>query len=1669
MSRDALVVGINTYKFLPSLKAPARDAEAIAQQFHLYGEFRVHRLPEVIQEGKPQIGQKTAITLRELETALINLFKPKGNTIPQTAIFYFSGHGIQRDAGIQEGYLALSDSNPDKGIFGLSLFWLRRLLQESPVRQRIVILDCCNSGELLNFLEADPGARPGTDRLFMAAAREYETAYESIESPYSVFTQAILTGLDPRRNESGIVTNHSLTDWVSHSLKGEIQQPLFESSGSEIILTRCGAGQPIAPQPVQASATCPYRGLEYFNEDHADYFFGREELTATLLDKVQRDRFVAVVGASGIGKSSLVRAGLLSHLKQQSQWQIKLLTPTDRPLRSLASSFIEPDASQLDRADQLRRAESFLQDGGKGLVQLVQASLPAASILTERPRMLLVIDQFEEVFTLSRGLHAEQERQQFFNCLLQALELANGTLSLVIVLRADFQAKSATYGGFAEQIDRHRIVVDPLKYEQIKATILKPAQKAGLVCEPSLVYHMLSDVVGAPGELSLLQYTLLELWQQRRTNTEGKVACLTLDAYQELGGVRGTLQKRATKVFNHLTEIEQAVAKRVFLALTQLGEGTEDTRRRVTKSELVSPAFPVELIEQVLEKLVAAKLVVTSQAMSQATSQATSQVTSQIQMEGGENSRSIPNASTSEILDVVHETLIRHWSLLRGWLDENREMLRRLRRIEQAAQEWDSAGQPSAGEYLMHGLRMRDAEDFNRTYPGELSAVAQQCVAASHEEIRRARRESRQLQIAVPTVLLIALAAIFNQYRGAIDAQAEQSRQLQLLMARERAAIAQNILQDKNHDPMAALLISRVAAESSESTPETQNSLRSALQALRLQLEIPGHQGAVHQLAFSADRQHLATAGADGTIQLWGVNAQTIYNTVLQPPQTLQWSEGKPAEMTALTFSPDGRQIAAIAKDSPLVKVWSVATGTVMLQLTSLAAVTQIVFSPDGKWIATAQSDRTFSVWQADTGQLQARLPLTAPLTQIQFSPDGQRLLVASGNVVQLWHLAIDPTQLLKLQPIAPLNHPQPLVDAHFSPSGRWIATACQDGKVRLWLPTGQVQQTIAPVSPVAQTLASLQFSPDETTIAAIDRTHHGWLWKTQTGQLQAEFNRLPDAMAAEAPNQANEASWLRFSPNGRFMLTSSDRRNVVRLLNAKTGKEIGDLSGRGDAVTAAQFSPDSTYVATASPSGLVQLWATEAEGELPTIQANSGAIGWTAFLPNQSAPTNQRTTASVVNTLATLTPNGTLQTWQIVSDMPQDASPIHQSPTSLPIQTAAIGSHKLWQQLLQFLGQRSTSANPTEKPSDQRVAAAEATLQVKLEPETPNTPAATAEIVAPALSMASRSLNSALSLLPVSASETAAQLSGAALSRDGHLIATADADGILTIRRLQADRSLTVIHQMQNWRTIIGRKDVLLSQVLSPNQPVSRGERVTLTRLSFSPDGSTVMAIGNDSTVRLWDTYSGQLLQVLQGHEASIQQARFSPDGQFIITASWDKTARIWQVKSGQTVKILFHGDAVTSASFSPNGRQVVTTSWDKTAQIWDAASGDKRQQLVGHQSAVLDAQFSPDGRSIATASKDGTAILWDSATGTQQAQLRPADATETPDPIAQVNFSPDSQFVATRTQTGKVYLWAATWEKLLEMARDRSLRQLTPDECSRYLKVTPTACPNLALRGEA
>lgn len=789
MSRNALIVGINAYEQLPSLRSPAQDAEAIAQVLQAYGECSVTRLPEVIDVGQPKVGLKTKVSFQDLKTALIQLFKPKGVNVPQTAIFFFSGHGIQDDSGIQEGFLATSDVDPSRGSYGLSLSWLRRLLQESPVRQKVIWLDCCNSGEFLNFREADPGATAGTDRLFMTASREYQSAFESLDSPYSIFTQALLKGLNPERLESGVITNYALTDWMSNSLKGEIQQPLFDNSGSEIILTRANrAVIPVAEiQPSVEKGVCPYKGLSYFdaNEEDPKYFYGRTELTDQLLDRVRQDNFLAIVGASGSGKSSVLRAGLLHQfqlgrkLSDSDRWEIHVLVPGKHPLQSLALGFVAPNASGTERAKQLADAEELIGKGATGLRQLVQAS-PAS-------RVILVIDQFEESFTLCQD---NTERQQFFQCLLEGLAQTEAKLCLILAMRADFFGKclEQDYSGLAKQIQANLVAVTPMNREELRQAIVEPAKKTGLKVEPELVQEMLTDVEGAPGSLPLLQYTLTELWKH------DKDGCLDLKTYSQLGGVMGTLQKRATEVYEQFPAEQKPVVKHLFLALTQLGEGTEDTRRRVLKPDLVSKQYSETLIELVIQRLADEKLVVTNELVEK----------------GKINGR-------VSIVDISHEALIRHWALLRQWIEENRDTLRQKRRIEAAAEEWRDQGKSK--DYLLQGKLLLDAQTFQQTYSQlfPLSSLAEQFIQSS---IRQ--RQSNRLKFTgfalLPAIALGALPLLMVMIKMQNQIREVENAQQQALMG------------------YMALVTQRVAGDRSGLSQETFESVRQETQSVVQQL-----------------------------------------------------------------------------------------------------------------------------------------------------------------------------------------------------------------------------------------------------------------------------------------------------------------------------------------------------------------------------------------------------------------------------------------------------------------------------------------------------------------------------------------------------------------------------------------------------------------------------------------------------------------------------------------------------------------------------------------------------------------------------------------------------------------------------------------------------------------
>jgi hypothetical protein len=750
MDRDALVVGINLYEFeqLSSLKAPAADAEEIAQLLTQTGSFRVRRLPEVKHQetNATRVGRKTRVTLTQLEEALVQLFKPAGNHIPETALFYFSGHGLRKDRGIQEGFLATSDVNPPQNNWGLRLKWLRELLQESPIRQQIVWLDCCYSGELLNFeenlAEADPGSLVAHDRCFIAASREYEVAYEETIGNHGVLTSALLQALNPAHRADGLITNFTVTEFVSQALRSTTQRPLFANFGNKIILTGRSSDEVAV---TSATTLCPYRGLTYFdcNAEDAKFFYGRTALIDALLEKVRDSNFVAVLGASGSGKSSVVRAGLLyqlalgQRLSGSQQWLRFIVRPGERPLQNLAKAFLPAGLSDIVRADYFRKAQDLINTGAIGLTQLITTF--------ETARVVLVIDQFEECFTLCRD---DTERQQFFECLLGAVDRLDHKLCLVLTLRADFLGKCLQSAELAKQIEANLITVKPMNRQELVQAITEPAKQVGLEIEAELVTQMLLDVESSPGRLPLLQYTLTELWQRRVVNW------LTLATYNALGGVRGTLQQRAEAVYADLPAEEQETARRIFLELTQLGEGTEDTRRQALKRDLITANQPEERVDRVIQRLSTERLIVTSELVE----------------------RSANTEGRVQVIDVAHEALIRYWSRLRQWIEDNRIALKQKRTIEAAAEAWLEQGKPLELAYLLQGPKLSEAENFLQLHADSvaLSKLSEEFVRVSQTERDRLWRRERNRKrwsvgtaIAVSTLLTVAALLFANQQQRA--------------------------------------------------------------------------------------------------------------------------------------------------------------------------------------------------------------------------------------------------------------------------------------------------------------------------------------------------------------------------------------------------------------------------------------------------------------------------------------------------------------------------------------------------------------------------------------------------------------------------------------------------------------------------------------------------------------------------------------------------------------------------------------------------------------------------------------------------------------------------------------------------------------------------------------
>ena len=708
---------------------------------------------------------------------------------------------------------------------------------------------------------------------------------------------------------------------------------------------------------VPAPGEPPFKGLQYFDEADSDLFFGREVLTAKLVNRLRESQFLSViVGASGSGKSSIVRAGLIPALKKgepledgtqpperSRDWRVEILTPTAHPLEALATKLTRDSESVTatatlvdDLAKDPRSLHLYLRRTLTPSLPL-EAPVPEGSRRSSERRggdegrrgskgeshVLLVIDQFEELFTLSRD---EFEREQFIDNLLYAVNQSQD-VTLVITLRADFYGHLAHYPELREMAAHQQEYVGPMTTEELRRAIEEPAKRGHWEFEPGLVDLILRDVGDEPGALPLLSHALLETWKRRAGRT------LTLKGYADAGGVRGAIAHTAESVYQNLSPDQQTIARNIFLRLTELGEGTEDTRRRVELKELETGGAAAESVREVISKLADARLITTSE----------------------------------QGVEVAHEALIREWPTLREWLNQDREGLQLHRHLTEAAQEWELLERDAGALY--RGAHLAQAREWAALHPIALNAQERAFLEASQEsaereemereaqrqreleaarklaeeqkaraeESSRANKRLRQRALFLAGAFLLALIlagiALFFGERANQNAFAAQQAQSQAV-AQQRIATSRELaaasLSNLNVDPERSILLALQAVAVTYSInktvlPEAEDALHHAVLASRARLTLSGHTDSLVTVAYSPDGTRLATASQDGTAKIWdavtGKDLMTLGAEWTNPVRSIFWRIVLMATRVVT------------GHDDHTAKVWDVATGRVILTL----------------------------------------------------------------------------------------------------------------------------------------------------------------------------------------------------------------------------------------------------------------------------------------------------------------------------------------------------------------------------------------------------------------------------------------------------------------------------------------------------------------------------------------------------------------------------------------------------------------------------------------------------------------------------------------------------------------------------------------------------------------
>jgi WD40 repeat protein len=995
----------------------------------------------------------------------------------------------------------------------------------------------------------------------------------------------------------------------------------------------------------------PYRGLVPYGEDNAEVFYGRERLTADLVVRLagqtSRGGLIVVTGASGAGKSSLLRAGLMPalarglQLEGSERWPRTIMTPTKDPLSELAAHL-----AALGGGYQKQIRDGLAQEPGHARWYVRQAVLAAGvrraqagAAAADGTRLVLVVDQFEQIFTLNAGPAAEAHRRAFIAALHAAACSAAGSddepAALVVVsVRGDFWDRCAGYPELAAAMRDGQFMVGPMTESDLRLAVTAPGDAAGLRIDAGLVDTILGDLRAASGDvgvgaLPLLSQAMLLTWENREDDR------LTSHGYGQTGGVSRAVQTSADAVYDGLPADQKLLARELLRRMTVTDRDGRLARRPVSRADLHIgwPEPTLSKVDEVLEAFADRRLIVLDESSAQ----------------------------------ISHDALLIAWPRLRGWLEEDQASWILYGQLADDAMTWRDSNRD--GSFLYRGAQLAAVRQATAQWAGNpdrypVLAETQRDFLDTSE--RAASRSARQRR-AVSTSLVLLLVAAITAAGLAVVSARNAGQRGRIAASGELAAESEDV---GVADPGTAALLATAAQEIS-ATPQARESMLNVIAEPERARLNPG--GQLDAVAFSPDGKILATAGEDA--QLWDVathhqigapiqpiklaGTDLVSELAFSPDGKILATAGEDAQLwdvathhqigapiqpdglgvSGLAFSPNGQILATV---SSAVQLWNVAShdqiGRPITVGSGSSAPEAVAFSPNGQVLATANEGGAVQLWNVAT-QRQIGATMTLPGGVgfgMAFSPDGRTLATADGDgTARLWDVATQ-RQIGLAMSVSTGN--DFITGLAFSPNGQILATASQDGIARLWDVASQ-QQLGDSLSAGTGDMSGLAFSPDGNTLATVSSNGTARLWNVN---IYRQFGMpMPAAVVKEVWGVA-------FSPSGKVLATAAGD-GTARLWDVHTQRQIGTTMLASGRLNGLAFDPDGQILATAGDNG-AQLWDVATHRQVgPSVGGTAEAL---AFSPNGKI-------------LATATANGYVELWN-VADQRQIGSAMPADPGSL-------------------------------------------------------------------------------------------------------------------------------------------------------------------------------------------------------------------------------------------------------------------------------------------------------------------------------------------------------------------------------------------------------------------